>query len=93
MGELNLKVTIEGYPRKRVFDVSLPEGSCLRDLFHALVSVYGDEVHPHLFDTATGKLGFYMVVLGLEVVMFPQGLERTLKDGDEVFIISPLGGG
>jgi molybdopterin converting factor small subunit len=92
-GEIHVKVTIEGYPRKRIFDVPLSEGSRLRDLLEALVSVYGDEVHPHLYDTATGKLGFYMVILGREVVMLPQGLEQPLKDDDEVFIISPVGGG
>lgn len=90
---ISVEVRIEGLSELRKLIVVLPEWSSLRELFSALVINYGDEVKDHLYNIQTGELGVFMVIHNTQMVRLPQQFERELKHNDEVFIISPLGGG
>lgn len=90
---IKVSVKIEGLSELEEFPVSLPAGSQLGDLLETLVATYGAKVYPYLYNTQTGELGVFMAIVNDEMVRLPQKLDRKLADGDEVFIITPLGGG
>ena len=90
---IDIRVKIEGLSEFQQLPLTLPIGARLQDVFPALVQAYGDKVKPHLFNMQTGKLGVFMAIVNSEMVRLKDGCQRPLADGDEVFIISPLGGG
>ena len=92
-GEITITVKIEGLSEFQELPVTLLQGAQLQDLFPALINLYGNNVRAHLYDTLTGKLGVFLAIINSEAVRIQEQLSYPLADGDEVFIISPLGGG
>ncbi|HHW04225.1 MAG TPA: MoaD/ThiS family protein [Thermoanaerobacterales bacterium] len=77
--------------------VSLPEGSKLSDLLDALGRKYGQafaEILSKIYKNEKEKHNrdLHLFLNGRNIV-FLEGLETKLNDGDELFFLSPVGGG
>lgn len=74
--------------------ISLPEGSRLSNLLDALEEKYGQPFAQILYRDGNKKPspGLHLLLNGRDII-FLDGLKTTLKDGDELFFLSPVGGG
>lgn len=77
--------------------VSLPEGSRLSDLLDALGKKYGQtfaEILRKIYKNEKEKHNrdLHLFLNGRNIV-FLEGLETKLNNGDELFFLSPVGGG
>jgi len=90
---INIKVRIEGFSETKFIHVKLKEGSCLTDLLSQLIAIYGDEIEPYLYDSITGELAVYSVIINSKLYRLKDESYQELFDNDSVFFISPLGGG
>lgn len=72
----------------------LPEGSTLSDLLDALEEKYGKAVSQilHRNQKSTSNHSLIFMVNGRNVD-FLDGIRTTLNDNDEIFFLSPAGGG
>ena len=73
--------------------LEVPDGSSVGFLLAELVKRYGRALEEALFD-ADGHLAEYVkIMVNGRDVDFLSGLDTELRDGDEVFIFPPVGGG
>ncbi|MDI3480543.1 MAG: sulfur-carrier protein [Tepidanaerobacteraceae bacterium] len=77
--------------------ISLPEGSRLSSLLDVLEKKYGqpfsairDKIYMRKEENNSRKINLF---LNGRNIIFLDGLETQLNDGDEVFFLSPVGGG
>lgn len=74
--------------------ISLPEGSQVCDLLDDLEGRYGKLFTEFLDENENRQLrpGLHLLLNGRNVV-FLDGTDTRLKDGDELFFLSPVSGG
>jgi MoaD family protein len=74
--------------------IALPEGSCLENLLNILEDKYGQPFNKTLYSGENRQLnlGWVLFINGRNIVIL-KGFETDLNDGDELFILPPLGGG
>jgi molybdopterin synthase sulfur carrier subunit len=74
--------------------VSLPEASRVCDLLNDLEGEYGKPFAEILYENENRQLrsGLHLLLNGRNVV-FLDGTDTRLKDGDELFFLSPVSGG
>ena len=79
---------------QREIEVSVPDGSTLDDLLSQMIDTWGEELRLKLYDPETSKLFPYIrfMVNGRDIG-FLNKMETILKDGDEILILPPVGGG
>lgn len=74
--------------------VSLPEDSRICNLLDALEENYGAPVSEILHRDETGGIRPNLIfVLNGSNILFLDGFDTKLKDGDELFFLPPIGGG
>ena len=71
-------------------DVAPPE--TVQGTLDALLRTYG-RVRDVLFDPATGEMAPFLAVLNGEAISSTLDIHRPVKNGDELVIIFPIGGG
>ena len=72
-------------------DVSHPE--TVKGTFDALLKKYGAPLREVIVDPATGEMTPFLVVLNGEAISSTLDVDRPVKNGDELVIIFPIGGG
>ena len=74
--------------------VSLPQGSKINDLLDLLEHKHGDLFRESIFsDRETELRSGLQLLLNGRMIAFLNGLQTELNDGDELFIMPPIGGG
>jgi MoaD family protein len=79
---------------KREFEISLPEGSTVRNLISWMIKTWGDKLSPHLFYPASDRLlpHIRLMVNGRDIG-FLNGMETILQDRDEFLMVPLVAGG
>lgn len=72
-------------------DVAPPE--TVQGTLDALFRKYGQRLRDVLFDPATGEMTPFLAVLNGEAISSTLDINRPVKNGDELVIIFPIGGG
>jgi molybdopterin converting factor small subunit len=78
----------------RNLSLPLPGESVVRDFLHALDARYGTafrrETDRDLYESITAK---FNVFLNNKLLVFPEGLDVLLREGDAIVILQPSSGG
>ena len=78
----------------REVEISVPEESTLQELLVTMVDTWGEELGSQLFEpNSTSPLSHIRLMVNGHDIAFLNRLETVLKDGDEVLILPPVGGG
>lgn len=79
---------------QREFEVSIQEGSTVKDVLSWMTQRWGDALSPHLFYPGSDKLlpQIRLLVNGQDI-QFLGGEETVLHDGDEFSMLPILTGG
>jgi len=72
--------------------ISLPEGSTVLGLVHALVILH-DPLRGYVFDDTGKPLDYLMFSVNEVDIVGLEGFETVLRDGDTVRVMPPIGGG
>lgn len=75
-------------------EIIVPEETQIRSLLSGMVEIWGDSLSPHIFKPGTDQLLPYIRVMinGQNIGVF-QGLDTSLKDGDEILLVPLAAGG
>ncbi len=74
-------------------NVTLQEGADVERLLDELVKLYGKSFSERILDERGELLPYVKLLVNGRDVDFLKGLRTTLKDGDEVALFPPVGGG
>ncbi len=93
------RVRIKGFTVVRdvlgaeVVEIDVPEPATVAAAFQALLGKYGAPLEVLLIDPETGTMAPFLMVLNGEIVSSTLNADRSVKTGDEIVIIFPIGGG
>jgi molybdopterin synthase sulfur carrier subunit len=87
-------LTLKKVLGQRELEVSIQEGSTVRDLLSWMVEQWGDGLSPHCFSQGSDQLlpHIRLLVNGQDI-QFLNGAATILRDGDEVTLLPMLTGG
>jgi len=72
-------------------DVESPE--TVGSVFNALLQKYGTALKEKIWDPEAGEMAPFLLRLNDEIIRSKFDMDRLVKDGDEIAIIFPIGGG
>ncbi len=96
---MTLKVTVRFFTTlreitgKREDQIELKRPTSVNLLLKQLGKKYGKEYDDYVFDELGDVRGHLQVLVNGQSVTTLRGLRTTLKDGDQVAILPPVGGG
>jgi len=75
---------------QREFELSVAEGSTVKDLLSLMINKWGDQLSTHLYKPGTDSvLPHIRLMVNGRAIEFLKGVETVLQDGDE-FLMLPL---
>jgi len=77
---------------KRDEVISMPEGSTVLGLVHALAMLHGS-LRDYVFDDKGLPMDYLMFSVNEVDIVGLEGFETVLRDGDTVRVMPPIGGG
>jgi len=78
---------------KKAERVALPPKSSIRDLINLLVERYGGEFERYIFDSEKQVRSYLSYMLNGININSLDKFDTTLKDGDVLSLLPPVGGG
>jgi len=96
---LALKVTVRFFTTLREItghkeeNIELSETAAVNLLLKQLSSKYGKEFDDYMFDELGDVHGHLQILINGQSVATMRGLKTKLKEGDQVAILPPVGGG
>jgi len=76
-----------------VVEVNVKSPETVGELFEELVRTYGQRFKEKLWDPNTGEIAPFLIKLNGDMIRSTVDMDRKIKDGDELAIIFPIGGG
>jgi len=79
---------------QREFEVSIPQGSTVKDLLSWMINKWGDALSTHLYKPCSDSiLPHIQLMVNGRSVEFLNGIETVLQDGDEFLMLPLVAGG
>jgi len=76
-----------------IVEIDVDEPETVGGLFMALLRKYGQPFKEKLWDPNTGEMAPFLIRLNDTVISSTLDIDREIKDGDEIAVIFPIGGG
>jgi MoaD family protein len=76
-----------------IVEIDVDEPETVGGLFTALLRKYGQSLKEKIWDSNTGAMAPFLIRLNDTVVSSTLDIDREIKDGDEIAVIFPIGGG
>lgn len=92
------KVKVKGFTVVRdalgssTVEVEVDHPETVKGTFDTLLKKY-EPLREVIMDPTTGEMAPFLLVLNKEVISSTLDMDRSVKDGDEIVIIFPIGGG
>ncbi len=93
-----VKVKVKGFTVVRdalgsgTVEVEVVQPETVKGTFETLLRKY-EPLREVIMDPTTGEMAPFLLVLNNEVISSTLDMDRSVKDGDEIVIIFPIGGG
>jgi molybdopterin synthase sulfur carrier subunit len=79
---------------KREVEILVPENCTLQELLVTMVDTWGEKLRSQLFEpNTTTPLSHIRLMVNGQDIAFLNRMETVLKEGDEILILPPVGGG
>jgi len=91
--EVKLYAMLREIASKKLEKVDLPEKASMRDLIDFLISKYGEEFGTYIYDADKQVRNYLSYMINGVNINSLNGFETTLKDGDVISLLPPVGGG
>lgn len=76
-----------------VVEIDVKEPATVGGLFDELVHQYGQPFKKKIWDPETGQIAPFLIKLNESMIRSTEDMEHIIKNGDEIAIIFPIGGG
>jgi len=76
-----------------VVELDVNGSETVGEIFDVLVRRYGEAFREKLWDKSTGKMEPFLMRLNDEIISSTFDMNKKIKDGDEIAILFPVGGG
>ena len=76
-----------------VVEIAVDDPTTVGEVFHALLRKYGEPFREKIWDPGTGEMAPFLIKLNDEMISSKYDMNRQIKDGDEIAVIFPVGGG
>ena len=76
-----------------VVEVEVNPPETVGRIFDVLSQTYGKAFRETLWDPLTGGMAPFLMKLNEEIISSTFDMDKPIKDGDEIAVIFPLGGG
>jgi len=87
-------LTLKKILGKGEVELSVSEGSTLGELFTTMMNRWGDELAANVFEAdSRNVLPYIRLMVNGQDIIFLNGMETVLQNGDEVLILPPVSGG
>ena len=76
-----------------IVEIDVDEPETVGGLFTALLRKYGKPFKEKIWDPNTGEMAPFLIRLNDTVISSTLDIDRKIRDGDEIAVIFPIGGG
>jgi len=76
-----------------VVEIDVAAPATVDGLFKALRDRYGTPFAGKIWDSNTGEMAAFLIKLNETLIRSTSDMEHEIKDGDEIALIFPIGGG
>ncbi|OGP93440.1 MAG: hypothetical protein A2156_00925 [Deltaproteobacteria bacterium RBG_16_48_10] len=76
-----------------VVEIAVSDPATVSEVFNALLRKYGEPFREKIWDPETGEMAPFLMRLNDEMISSKYDMNKQIKNGDEIAVIFPVGGG
>ena len=76
-----------------VISIEVHEPATIGQLFKTLLCQYGQPFKEKVWDSNTGEIAPFLIRLNKRIIRTTSDMDKKIRDGDEIALIFPIGGG